>query len=200
MLSLDRKALSASLLVAFVLLHINACSSIKVKVTESNDEIIVRGSSYGWEFSALRNHKGINQRALLVDDQVRRELAHAMQSKGLKAVDDQAAPRWLIAYRMLRSIQYDQGGIISPRDETERMLRQGMDDPNTETAFYNHPVPNQLENAELIITLISADDRQTFWEVSVSKLLEVDTASDKALEQAIASMVERAFRQFPVVK
>lgn len=188
------------ILIITILFCLSACSSIKVQLIEGAGEIIPRNASYGWELASLENNAGVDSRAQLIDRQLRQEINKALVSKGLKAVDTAAKPQWLIGYRMLRSIQYDQGGIISPRDDMERMLHQGMDDPNTETAFYNHPVPLQLERAELIVTLMSASEKKTLWEVKASKLVEVDELSDKALQQLIIKIVAQAFKQFPVVR
>lgn len=183
-----------------LVLFITACSGIKIKVAQDDGFTVPPHSSYGWDEPPLQKGKGVDSRAHLIDGYIRMEVDRALKSKELSLVKTGDKPNFLISYRLVNSVQFDQGGSISPRDDSERMLHQGLDDPNTETAFYNHAVPAQLESSGLIISLMNGLEKKTLWEAQASKLLESGQISDKKLQAIIAKVVQKSFNQFPRIQ
>jgi hypothetical protein len=178
---------------------IGACSGIKVKLTTDKIAQIPMDSTYKWDSAPLHKSSRIDRRTFFIDQQLHKQIDLQMQQKGLRLVAADAAATWLIGYRLASSVRIDQGGIISPRDESERILQQGVDDMTMGNKFYDHPIASQLETIELIIALQDVANKQIVWEATVSRIAESGQISEEKLQAAIREAVSKAFKRFPKV-
>jgi hypothetical protein len=184
------KTLLASLV---TLLMLTACIGTQVEVAPLNQFEPADYASFAWEEDAIEN-TGRNAAYYNLDHSLRRQVNKQLEKKGYRLVDSTKAS-FLVTYRYFKVISADQGGIISPRDESLSAWGDGSDINGT--LIQNHYIPAAISHGHLEIDFDDAKSGKEIWKVNATKVVENDMDNLAAVKKVISHLVPRVLESFP---
>jgi hypothetical protein len=175
-------------------LVVSACSSIKVQVDTSLGIDANRYQTYSWSSDVAVDASGGFARLAAVDEAMRSVVSEKMTAKGYRHVERESA-HLLLDYRVMQQLKVDQGGLISPTDESRRAWDINSDPANT--AIYNHQVPTELKSGVVILMASDAKTDQVLWQGQAVKLLENDYPNSEQTKALVTELVNKLLKEFP---
>lgn len=175
------------------LLLLTACIGTKIEVAPYSQFDPASYASFAWAEEAIED-TGRNGAYYNLDSSLRRQINKQLEKKGYRLVDKEDAS-FLVGYRFFQTVSPDQGGMISPRDESRSAWDTGSDVNGT--SIHNHYVPVAIRHANLEVDFDDAKSGKEIWKVSAIKVVENDMENEAAVKKSIRSLVPKLLVSVP---